>query len=144
RSFKLAGLVDGIIRIGGEYFILDHKTASQVDADYLEKLWTDFQITIYAHYIEQTMGSPITIILYNVLVKEKLQQSKGETEEELQARRAELLAKSKTGKTTAKRKIPESDEEFQQRLAEKYADPEMFHREMLYLSRDRFDILRSE
>jgi hypothetical protein len=144
RSFKLAGKVDGIIRIGGEFFILEHKTASQVDADYLEKLWTDFQITIYAHYIEQTMGVPITGIIYNVLVKAKLQQSKGETEEEFQARRAELLAKSKTGKTTAKRKLPESDEEFQQRLAEKYADPEMFHREMLYLSRDRFDILRSE
>jgi hypothetical protein len=144
RSFVLAGKVDGIIRIGGEYFILEHKTAGQVDGDYLEKLWTDFQITLYAHYIEQTLGIPITGILYNVLVKAKLQQGKGETEEEFQARRAELLAKSKTGKTTAKRKMPESDEEFQQRLAEKYADPEMFHREMLYLSRDRFDILRAE
>jgi hypothetical protein len=59
-------------------------------------------------------------------------------------RRAELLAKSKTGKTTAKRKLPETDEEFQERLAEKYTDPAMLHREMLYLSRDRFDILRSE
>ena len=144
RSFVLAGKVDGIVRIGGDYFILEHKTAGQLDGDYLEKLWTDFQITIYAHYIEQTMGIPITGILYNVLVKAKLQQGKGETEEEYQARRAELLAKSKTGKTTAKRKLPEPDEEFQQRLAEKYADPEMFHREMLYLSRDRFDVLRSE
>jgi len=144
RSFALAGKVDGIVRIGGEHFILEHKTASQVDGDYLEKLWTDFQITIYAHYIEQTMGIPITGILYNVLVKAKLQQGKGETEEEFQARRADLLAKSKTGKTTAKRKFPESDEEYQQRLGEKYADPEMFHREMLYLSRDRFDLLRAE
>jgi hypothetical protein len=144
RSFVLAGKVDGIVRIGGEHFILEHKTASQVDGDYLEKLWTDFQITIYAHYIEQMMGIPITGILYNVLVKAKLQQGKGESEEEFQARRAELLAKSKTGKTTAKRKLPESDDDFQQRLTEKYADPEMFHREMLYLSRDRFDILRAE
>jgi hypothetical protein len=144
RSFVLAGKVDGVVRIGGEHFILEHKTAAQVDGDYLEKLWTDFQITIYAHYVEQTMGIPITGILYNVLVKAKLQQGKGETEEEFQERRAELLAKSKTGKTTAKRKQPESDEDFQQRLAEKYSDPEMFHREMLYLSRDRFEILRSE
>ena len=113
-------------------------------SDYLEKLWTDFQITIYAHYIEQTMGIPITGILYNVLVKAKLQQSKGETEEEFQARRAELLAKSKTGKSSAKRRMPETDEEFQERLAEKYAEPAMLHREMLYLSRDRFDILRAE
>jgi hypothetical protein len=144
RSFVLAGKVDGIVRIGGEYFILEHKTAAQVDGDYLEKLWTDFQITIYAHYIEQTMSIALTGILYNVLVKAKLQQGKGETEDEFQERRAELLAKSKTGKTTAKRKLPESDEEYQARLAEKYADPAMFHREMLYLSRDRFDILRSE
>ncbi len=144
RSFVLAGKIDGIVRIRGEYFVLEHKTASQLDADYLEKLWTDFQITLYAHYIEQTLGIPITGILYNVLVKARLQQSKGETVEEFELRRAELLAKSKTGKTTAKRKMPETDEEFQQRLAEKYADPTMFHREMLYLSRDRFDILRSE
>jgi hypothetical protein len=144
RSFRLAGKVDGIVRIDGEYFILEHKTASQIDSDYLERLWTDFQITLYAHYIEQTMGIPITGILYNVLVKARLQQSRGETEEEFEARRAELLAKSKTGRTTARRREPESDEDFQRRLAEKYADPAMFHRERLYLSRDRFDILRAE
>ncbi len=144
RSFRLAGKVDGIIRAGQEYFILENKTVSQIDSDYLERLWTDFQITLYAHYVEQTMGLPITGILYNVLVKARLQQSKGETEEEFEARRAELLAKSKTGRTAARRREPESDEEFQRRLNEKYADPAMFHREMLYLSRDRFDVLRSE
>lgn len=144
RSFVLAGKVDGVVRIGTDYFVLEHKTAAQLDSDYLEKLWTDFQITIYSYYVEQTMGIAITGILYNVLVKAKLQQSKGETEAEYQTRRAELLAKSKTGKTTAKRRMPETDEEFQQRLAEKYAEPAMLHREMLYLSRDRFDILRAE
>jgi len=144
RSFVLAGKIDGILRIGSDYFVLEHKTASTLDADYLERLWTDFQITIYAYYVEQTLCIPITGILYNVLVKARLQQGKGESEEEFQARRAELLAKSKTGKSTAKRKLPESDDEFQQRLGDKYADPAMFHREMLYLSRDRFDVLRSE
>jgi hypothetical protein len=144
RSFVLAGKVDGIVRVHGEYFLLEHKTAAQLDADYLERLWMDFQVTIYAHYLELTMGIPITGIIYNILVKAKLQQSKGESIEEFEIRRAELLAKSKTGKTTAKRKLPESDEEFQQRLAGKYADPLMFHRERLYLSRDRFDILKSE
>ena len=144
RSFRLAGKVDGIVRIDREYFILEHKTASQIDSDYLERLWTDFQITLYAHYVEQTMGLPVTGILYNVLVKARLQQSKGETAEEFEARRAELLAKSKTGRTAARRREPESDEDFQRRLAEKYADPAMFHRERLYLSRERFDILRAE
>jgi len=144
RSFVLAGKVDGIVRIGDEHFVLEHKTASTIDADYLERLWTDFQIAIYSHYVEQTLGIPITGVIYNVLAKARLQQSAGETEEEYQARRADLLAKSKTGKTTAKRRMPETDEEFQARLADKYSEPQMFHREMLYLSRDRFDILRAE
>ncbi|BDC48885.1 hypothetical protein F183_A12010 [Bryobacterales bacterium F-183] len=144
RSFVLAGKVDGIVRIDGDYYLLEHKTAAQLGSDYLERLWTDFQITLYAWYLEQRFGFQITGILYNILVKTRLQQSQGETEEEFEARRAELLAKSKTGKTTAKRKLPETDDEFQQRLAEKYAEPGMFHRERLYISRDRFAVLQAE
>jgi hypothetical protein len=47
----LAGKVDGIVRIGEDHFLLENKTASQVDADYLEKLWTDFQIILYSRYV---------------------------------------------------------------------------------------------
>jgi hypothetical protein len=144
RSFVLAGKVDGIVRIGDDHYILEHKTASTIDADYLERLWTDFQIAIYAHYVEHALGIPITGVVYNVLGKARLQQGKGETEEEYQARRAELIAKSKSGTTAAKRKMPESDEDYQARLVEKYAELTMFHRETLYLSRDRFEILRAE
>ena len=144
RSFMLAGKVDGIVRIGDDYFLLEHKTAAGVDAGYLERLWTDFQITVYAYYVERALGIRIAGVLYNVLVKARLQQSAGETEEEFEARRAELVAKSKTGKSSAKRRLPESDDEFQARLAAKYADPEMFHRETLYISRDQFNTLRAE
>lgn len=144
RSFVLAGKVDGIVKEGDEYFLLEHKTASQIDASYLEKLWTDFQIILYAWYLEQTMGIRISGVIYNVLVKAKLRQSKGETEAEFEARRAELIANSKTGKSSAKRKMPETDEEFRTRLIEKYAEPGMFHREVLYISRDQFAELRAE
>lgn len=144
RSFVLAGKVDGIVRIGSDHYILEHKTAATIDADYLERLWTDFQIAIYSHYVEHALGIPITGVIYNVLAKARLQQGKGETEEEYQTRRAELIAKSKTGTSSAKRKLPESDHDYQARLAAKYAEPEMFHREMLYLSRDRFEVLRAE
>lgn len=144
RSFVLAGKVDGIVRVGREYYLLEHKTASQVDSDYLEKLWCDFQVTLYCHYIEQTLGIKIAGVIYNVLVKAKLKPGKGETEAEFEARRAELLAKSKTGRTTATRKMPESDEAFQARLISKYAEPDMFYREMLYLSRDQFETLKSD
>ncbi len=144
RSFTLAGKVDGVVRIGDEHYLLEHKTASQLGGDYLERLWTDFQIVLYSRYIEQTLGIRLAGVLYNVLVKARLVQSLGETEVEYEARRAALVAKSKTGKTTAKRKLPESDEAFQERLAAKYSDPQMFHRERLYLSRDRFEELQAQ
>lgn len=144
RSFILAGKVDGIVRIGDEFFLLEHKTASQIDADYLERLWTDFQIILYAWYIEQTQGLRIAGILYNILVKARLQQGRGETEAEFEERRRILIAKSKTGKSSAKRKLPESDETFQDRLCAKYADLGMFHRETLYISRDQFRSLQED
>jgi hypothetical protein len=144
RSFTLAGKVDGIVRVGSEHFLLEHKTAAAVDGSYLERLWTDFQITIYAHYVEQALGIRIAGVLYNILVKARLQLGAGETEPEFEARRAGLLSKSKTGKTAAKRRLPETDDEFQARLLAKYAQPEMFHRETLYLSRDQFTTLRAE
>lgn len=144
RSFVLAGKVDGIVCIDGKFYLLEHKTASQMDGDYLEKLWTDFQITLYAHYVEQVFGIKIAGIIYNILVKARLQQSKGETEAEFEVRRAELLAKSKSGKTSATRKMPESDAEFQERLIAKYAEPGMFHRETLYISRDQFETLQAD
>lgn len=144
RSFLLAGKVDGLVTIDGKYYLLEHKTASILDASYLEKLWCDFQIILYSWYLEQTLGIKITGIIYNILVKTRISQSKGETEEEYQERCAELIAKSKSGKTSAKRKMPESDEAFSTRLDEKYSESEMFHREMLYISRDQFDELRIE
>ena len=144
RSFILAGKVDGIVKDGSEYFLLEHKTASNIDSGYLERLWTDFQIILYSWYIEKALGIRIAGVIYNILCKARLQQSKGETEAEFEARRAALIAKSKTGKSSAKRKMPEGDDAYQARLAKKYTDPEMFHRELLYFSRDRFQVLQAE
>jgi len=144
RNYVLSGKVDGIIKIDGVHFLLEHKTAGQIDASYLERLWTDFQITLYAWYLEQTMGIPISGVFYNILQKARLQQSSGETEAEFEIRRAGLIAKSKTGKSSAKRQMPETDLDFQDRLAAKYTEQGIFHREILYLSRDRFSELQKE
>jgi hypothetical protein len=137
RTFSLAGKVDGIVRLDGELFLLEHKTAAVVDGDYLERLWMDFQIRLYAYALEKFLGLRIAGVLYNILVKAKLRQGHGETEEEFRQRAAELAAANKSGKTTAQRKLPETDADFQGRLRAKYADPSLFHREMLYFSREQ-------
>jgi len=144
RTFRLAGKVDGIVEEAGCYYLLEHKTTSHLDGDYLERLWMDMQICLYSHALERLHGITISGVIYNVLCKVQLKQSKGETEEEFSARRAELLAKSKTGKSSAQRKLPESDEAFQQRLLARYADPAMFHREVILFTPEQYAELEAE
>lgn len=144
RSFDLGGRIDGIVKVGDDYFLLENKTASLVDSAYLERLWLDLQLSIYTAYARECLGVPIKGAIYNILCKPRLQQSTGETEEEFEARRSELIAKSKTGKSSAKRRLPESDEEFAARLAEKFREPEMFHRERLFISETDVERTREE
>ncbi len=143
QTFRIAGKVDGIVRCHDGLYLLEHKTASTVDASYLDKLWTDTQIALYCYYLRE-LGYPIVGVIYNVLLKSRLKQGKGETQEEYELRHAELAAKNKSGKSTAKRQMPETDEEFQARLTEWYSRPEAFHREFIYLSEDRLAMLQDE
>jgi RecB family exonuclease len=143
QTFRIAGKVDGIVRCHDGLYLLEHKTASTVDANYLDKLWTDTQIALYCYYLRE-LGYRIVGVIYNVLLKSRLKQGKGETQEEYEVRHAELAAKNKSGKSTAKRQMPEADEEFQARLTEWYSRPEAFHREFIYLSEDRLAMLQDE
>ena len=114
-DFRLAGKVDGIVRRDGDPWLLEHKTTSYLGAAYLERLWIDFQILLYALYVREVLGIPVVGVVYNILVKARLRQGKAE-----------------------------SDDAFAVRLAAKYAKPEMFHREEILLAMDRYDAVRRE
>jgi hypothetical protein len=144
RTFNLSGKIDGLVEIDGEIFLLEHKTTGCLDSEYLEKLWMDFQLQLYAHALKEYEGIKIAGAIYNILVKSRLRQGQGETEMEFQQRAAELSAKNKSGKTTATRKLPEADRDFQARLRAKYAEPEMYHRETLYFSHEQLMDVASE
>jgi hypothetical protein len=140
RNFIISGKVDGLIQYpDGTYYLLEHKTTSNIAGSYLERLWTDFQISLYSYYIEQSKGIEIDGVLYNILTKAKLRQGKEETEKEFYERRMNLISKSKKGNSNAKRKLAESDLYFQKRLKEKYKEPTMFHREKIYISKDSLE-----
>ncbi len=144
RTFLLSGKVDGLIRMkdSGELYVMEHKTAAKVDESYLEKLPLDFQINLYSYALSRHLNQPITGVLYNVVQKTTIRQNPGESEDDFEKRRAVLIAKSKTGTTTAKRQLPESDDEFRDRMRSKYHEPEMFIREQLLIS--RADLNRTE
>jgi hypothetical protein len=143
QTFEMAGKADAIVRRPDGLYLMEHKTASSIDGNYLDKLWTDTQIALYSFYLRQ-LGYPIVGVIYNVLLKSRLKQRAGETQQEYETRHAELAAKNKSGRSSAKRQMPESDDEFQTRLAEWYARPEAFHRELIFLSEDRLAMLQDE
>lgn len=145
RSFILRGKIDGLVRLRAtdELMILEHKTASKIDGQYLEKLWMDFQTLIYVAAYRQ-MGVDVKGCVYDILAKPGIKRREGETEEEFDIRAMTLAAKNKSGKTTAKRQLPETIEEYSARLADACASPEAYHREILYFEPRRFEELAVE
>ena len=153
RTFYLGGRVDGVVRTSdadslgieaGALWLLEHKTAATINADYISKLWTDFQTALYALYIERTTGRRVAGVMYNVLAKAKLKQRAGETEAEYQEKLTEACAKNKSGKSSLKRELPESNADFAARLDTWYESPTAFHREQLILGREQLRLIEEE
>jgi hypothetical protein len=115
RSFTLAGKVDGLVRRDGALWLLEHKTAASIDGAYIDKLWMDFQTTLYANAVETVRGEPVAGVIYNVIAKAGLRPYEA-------------------GK---KRETDETGDEFAARLAEWYTKPGAYHREELLISADR-------
>jgi len=131
RRFELHGIVDLLVEDIDGLYIVEHKTTSQITGSYIEKLPSDFQINTYKLALSRHME--IKGVIYNIIQKASLKQSKGESLGEYEARKEQLIAKSKTGITTAKRQLPESDEEYRSRLRVKYHEQDMFLRVSLIL-----------
>ena len=143
QTFIMAGKANGIVRLNDELYLLEHRTASSQEEIDTDKLWADTQSALYCHYLRQN-GYPIVGVIYNVLLKSRIQQKQGETEQEFAVRYEELAAKNKSGKTTAKRQLPETDEEFFERLREWYEKDEAFQRVVFRLPEERMSLLQEE
>jgi hypothetical protein len=133
KKFRLHGFIDMVTQDEqGNYWLWEHKTTADLSDSYIERIWHDQQIMLYAIAYQQMTGRKVKGIVYNAIQKVKLKQGTGETEQEFIKRRADLIAKSKTGKSSAKRKMPESDDAYLARLTDRYlTDASLFHREVI-------------
>ena len=143
RTFTMAGKANGIVEVDSELFLLEHRTVSTSEEMTPDRLWADTQTILYGYYLQQK-GLPIVGVIYNILIKSRLQQKQGETEEEFEQRKSELLAKSKTGKTTAQRQLPETDTEYVERLKQWYQKEDALQRVVLRIPEDRMPLLQEE
>ena len=143
RTFTMAGKANGIVEVDGELFLLEHRTVSTSEEMTPDRLWADTQTILYSYYLQQK-GLPIVGVIYNILIKSRLQQKQGETEEEFERRKSELLAKSKTGKTTAQQQLPETDADYLERLKQWYQKEDALQRVVLRIPEDRIPLLQEE
>jgi hypothetical protein len=146
QLLSFEGWLDGLILWEGALWVYELKTASRIDGAYLEALWEAPQTGLYALYVERTLGVPVAGVLYDLCQKSSPQtvRREGETEDQYQVRAAELRSMNKSGKTTAKRQMPESWGEFYQRLFEIHGKPEMYRREAIPITRDRLAAVSEE
>ena len=136
RTFELWGKVDAIVKAGEAYYILEHKTTADISEAYLKAIDIKPQTVIYAAAIEEALGIPVRGAIYDILEKPGIRMAKGETEDEFEARRAELAAKSKTGKSTAKRREADTFDSFLARCREKLT-AESFRRVQIDITIER-------
>jgi hypothetical protein len=133
-SFELCGKVDGIVKKNNEYYLIEHKTASIIDNNYIGKLWSDFQVILYSWYLKKYCDIPIVGVIYNVISKARLIQKQPESMNDFIKRRDALLKKSKSGTSNAKIQIGESDSDFSKRLEEYYTQETSMIRIQLYIA----------
>lgn len=109
NTFTLQGKADGLARIDGKNWLVEYKTAGMIDKNYIDKMNLDSQITTYIYALQRALDIKIEGIIYRILRKPTIRQTK-----------------------------KENAIQFQDRLIQDYKDrPEFyFHEEILYRSQD--------
>ena len=100
----------------GDVTVVERKTASRVDKNYLDRLALDQQIAIQAYLAGTTQ------VIYDVITKPPIRQSVGETEEQFVERKREAARKNKSGKSSIRRREPETIDEYSYRIAGWYRE----------------------
>ena len=105
RTFSQFGFLDMLaLHNDGSIWLWEHKTAASIGGGYIEKLFSDSQITGYYAALRD-MGIDVRGVVYDVALKPKLRIKKNETESE-----------------------------FYDRIADWHMQPEAYHREEVYIS----------
>lgn len=82
RSFRLQGKIDAITVIDGKTWLVEYKTASQINKGYFERVSLDEQITLYMYAYRETFGVKPEGVIYRVLKKPTIRQTKKESLEQ--------------------------------------------------------------
>ena len=134
REWYFAGQPDAVVKHDDGLWIMEHKTTSSITDLYIQRIAIDAQIALYAWALTH-LGTPIKGAIYDIIEKPSCRWRQGETEEEFEARKAALEAKSGK-KSSAKRSIPDTYDSFIARCKESMSD-DSYRRVEVPLSSER-------
>lgn len=89
RSFELQGKIDALVQIEGQYWLVEYKTASQINEDYFNRIELDEQVSTYMYAAQKAFNIQIAGIIYRVLKKPSIRQKKTESLEQFCQRLAQ-------------------------------------------------------
>ena len=67
RGFIYTGIFDGLMTINGEYFVFEHKTTSQLGAQYFRQYKPNGQVTGYMWAASRIFGKPVVSAMINAI-----------------------------------------------------------------------------
>ena len=134
QGFAIGGKIDSAVRVHSPcrwgdtdiepgLYLGEAKSWAKIDGNQLKRLWTNFQILLYSHYVSEAFDEPVLGVLYDVGAKAK---SIGHTEAETQAEFDQRVLEQRTlanagelGTRLKQRKgsPQETDEDFEARKA---------------------------
>lgn len=79
RSFALSGKVDGICVHEGETWLVEYKTASSVDRQYIARLRLDGQVTTYLYAMQRVLRQELAGVIYRIIRKPLIRQTQKES-----------------------------------------------------------------
>lgn len=86
KTWELSGKIDGVVEKDGELFILEHKTASNANCDYIDRIDIDLQIAFYAIAIQELFGERVAGAIYDIIQKPLIRLKTGEEIEAFKTR----------------------------------------------------------
>lgn len=79
RSFRLGGKVDALTFVDGDLWVVEYKTAGQVNQGYFERVGLDEQVTLYMYAVREVLGVMPVGMIYRVIKKPSIRRTRRES-----------------------------------------------------------------
>lgn len=127
------GFMDAVVieKGTGKYWLVEHKTARAVDDYYRQHINIDVQCGIYLYVLREKYGNDVGGVIYDIIRKPGIKMQIGESDEEFEARKAQLKAPGR-----CKQKKAETCAEFMDRLCDDLSNAY----ERIFITMDNIDL----